>query len=86
MAPPFVCRPRRSRPRAHCARVPRRPAAIFILYAWYMYMWRSEALKAKVDHLDDRVGPSLFVVCVLGGMAFVGYKKLQQAEMAMPPY
>lgn len=51
-----------------------------------MYMWRSEALKAKVDHLDDRVGPSLFVVCVLGGMAFVGYKKLQQAEMAMPPY
>lgn len=52
-------------------------SAIFILYAWYMFMWRAEALKAKVDHVDDRVGPSLFVIAVLCGLAFVGYKKLE---------
>jgi hypothetical protein len=53
---------------------------MFILYAWYMFMWRAEALKAKVDHVDDRVGPSLFVIAVLCGLAFVGYKKLQHAS------
>lgn len=58
-------------------------SAGFILYAWYMFMWRAEALKAKVDHLDDRVGPSLFVVSVLVAMAFVGYKKIQQASASM---
>lgn len=52
-------------------------SAIFILYAWYMFMWRGEALKAKIDNVDDRVGPSLFVVAVLCGLAFVGYKKLE---------
>ncbi|KAG8457350.1 hypothetical protein KFE25_014079 [Diacronema lutheri] len=61
-------------------------SAIFILYAWYMFMWRAEALKAKVDHLDDRVGPSLFVIAVLAGLAFVGYKKLEQASAAVKPY
>lgn len=58
-------------------------SAVFILYAWYMFMWRGEALKAKIDHVDDRVGPSLFVVAVLCGLAFVGYKKLEHlAQMS----
>jgi len=54
-------------------------SGVFILYAWYLFMWRAEALKAKVDHLDDRIGPTLFVVSVVAAMVFVGYKKIAHA-------
>eukprot|EP00304_Pavlova_gyrans_P002559 CAMPEP_0206047332 /NCGR_PEP_ID=MMETSP1466-20131121/20950_1 /ASSEMBLY_ACC=CAM_ASM_001126 /TAXON_ID=44452 /ORGANISM="Pavlova gyrans, Strain CCMP608" /LENGTH=383 /DNA_ID=CAMNT_0053422343 /DNA_START=11 /DNA_END=1162 /DNA_ORIENTATION=+ len=54
-------------------------SGMFIIYAWYMFMWRGEALKAKIDHLDDRVGPTLFVFSVIAAMGFVGFRKIQHA-------